>query len=327
MAQERFSVAMCTYNGARYIQEQLDSIAAQTRLPDELIICDDRSIDETPGIIARFAARAPFSVHCHINEKTIKSTENFAQAIRLCTGDLIALSDQDDVWRPRKLECLTAAFAAAPAAAAVNSDAEIVDAGLRGLGQRLWENIDFTPTGQRAAESGRMIDILLKHNVVTGATLAFRASYRDLILPIPPSCFHDTWIALLLAAVADWAIIRDSLVLYRQHAHNQIGGGKRSILKALDNTGAVYAAEARYCRSARQRLLSFPNLFVNAGALKKLQAKVSHLEARASLPRSPLQRWPIVLRESTAGRYHLYSNGWMSAIRDLWRDSDGEADR
>jgi glycosyltransferase involved in cell wall biosynthesis len=315
--EEKISIALCTYNGARYLQEQLDSIAEQTRLPDELVVCDDGSTDETPEIIARFAARAPFAVRSHRNEKNLGSTQNFAKAIGLCAGELIVLSDQDDVWMPRKLERLAAAFAAEPRPAAVNSDAELVDAQLRGTGRRLWENVGFTPVGQRAAENGRLIDVLLGHNVVTGATLAFRASYRDLILPIPENCVHDAWIALLLAAVADWAIIRESLVLYRQHADNQIGGGKRSLRKALSNTSAVYAQEAGCLDSALQRLRSFPCLLIKAGALEMLLAKIAHLKARASLPRFLLKRWPIVFRELAAGRYRLYSNGWKSVIRDL----------
>src|SRR5688572_14133745 len=100
----KFSVAMCTYNGARYLKEQLDSFTVQTRLPDELIVCDDGSSDETCQIVSTFAASAPFTVRLEVNQQTLGSTQNFAKAIQLCRGDLIALCDQDDVWLPGKLD-------------------------------------------------------------------------------------------------------------------------------------------------------------------------------------------------------------------------------
>src|SRR4051794_15860948 len=95
-----FSVAMCTYNGARFIGAQLASVAAQTRTPDELIVCDDRSTDETVAIVQKFADSAPFRVRLHVNEENLGSTKNFERAVSLCEGDLIALCDQDDVWLP-----------------------------------------------------------------------------------------------------------------------------------------------------------------------------------------------------------------------------------
>ncbi|MCA1556539.1 MAG: glycosyltransferase, partial [Acidobacteria bacterium] len=85
----KFSIALCTYNGARYLPAQLDSIAAQTLLPDELVICDDCSTDETRDVITSFAARAPFAVRLYVNEVNLGSTKNFEQAISLCTGDII----------------------------------------------------------------------------------------------------------------------------------------------------------------------------------------------------------------------------------------------
>src|SRR5690242_1846918 len=104
MKRLRISVAMCTFNGARFLPEQLESITAQTRLPDELVICDDRSADESLEIIRAFLDRPPFTVRLEINERNLGSTKNFEKAIGLCQGEIIALADQDDVWFPQKLE-------------------------------------------------------------------------------------------------------------------------------------------------------------------------------------------------------------------------------
>lgn len=100
---ENVSVVMCTYNGARYLREQLDSILAQTYPIHELIVQDDGSTDGTEAIVAEYAARHPFIRFCRNRaEKGVNG--NFYSAMRLATGDLIAISDQDDIWEPRKIE-------------------------------------------------------------------------------------------------------------------------------------------------------------------------------------------------------------------------------
>jgi len=91
------SVAMFMFNGSRFVVEQLTSIAAQTRSPDELRICDDCSSDETTEVVAAFARTVPFPVYLQVNKQNLALTQNFERAISLCKGDLIALSGQDDV--------------------------------------------------------------------------------------------------------------------------------------------------------------------------------------------------------------------------------------
>src|SRR5437879_6214343 len=123
----RLSIAMCTYNGARFLKEQLDSIASQTCSPDEVIVCDDHSSDGTVQVIERFASGAPFPVKLQVNETNLGSTKNFEKAIGLCQGEVIALADQDDVWSSIKLERLIAAFESDPNLGLVFSDAQLVD--------------------------------------------------------------------------------------------------------------------------------------------------------------------------------------------------------
>src|SRR6201999_469319 len=100
----RLSVALCTYNGERFLPQQLASMANQTRPPDELIVCDDRSSDRTIDIVREFAASAAYPVRIFENESNLGSAANFERAIRLCEGNLIALSDQDDIWYPIRLQ-------------------------------------------------------------------------------------------------------------------------------------------------------------------------------------------------------------------------------
>src|SRR5947208_26587 len=94
----RISIAMCTYNGAAHVEEQLRSFSGQTRLPDEVVVCDDRSSDDTMLLLEPFSRTAPYPLRIHRNDENLRSTKNFERAVSLCSGDILALSDQDDVW-------------------------------------------------------------------------------------------------------------------------------------------------------------------------------------------------------------------------------------
>ena len=318
----RFSVAMCTYNGARFVAEQLASVAAQTRPPDELVVCDDRSTDGTVALVEAFAARAPFPVRLHVNERNLGSTRNFGCAVALASGDLIALSDQDDVWRPEKLERLAARFAARPEVGLVFSDAELVDEGLRPLGRRLWEGVGFGPREQRLVRRGRALDVLLPGWHVTGATLAFRADFVKLVLDIPEdlALIHDGWIALLVSAVSAADFVEEPLIDYRQHARQQVGvaekpAGESGVAAAARRVN-TYGELIRTAERARARLAAWGGREA-LRSVAQLDARLKHLRARAGLPASALGRVPPVLRELLTLRYHRYSAGARSALKDL----------
>src|SRR6266581_2981469 len=191
MNKMRLSVAMCTYNGARFLPEQLESIAAQTRLPDELVVCDDGSKDQTVETIKAFAERAPFSVRLEINETNLASTKNFEKAISLCKGDIVALSDQDDVWKPRKLSVLEKTLEEHPEAGYVFSDAELVDVAGRPLGRTLWNTIRFRGSVLRGFSGSRQVAVLLRRAAAQGAATAFRSKLKSVLLPISPHFGHD----------------------------------------------------------------------------------------------------------------------------------------
>lgn len=98
------SVAMATYNGGRYLLEQLQSLASQIRPPAELVVTDDVSTDDTLAILAEFSQTAPFPVRVYVNTQRLGFRANFMRVTSLCSSDIIAFCDQDDVWRPDKLE-------------------------------------------------------------------------------------------------------------------------------------------------------------------------------------------------------------------------------
>src|SRR3954447_12057972 len=149
------SIAMCTYNGAPFLRAQLDSLLAQRRLPDEVVICDDASNDETVQILEDFSQTAPFHVRLSLNRSNLGVIKNFENAIGACTGDIIFLCDQDDVWRADKIESVARIFESCPRTGLVLSDAELVDCNLVSIGKRLFSELGFTPRMQRLAAAGK----------------------------------------------------------------------------------------------------------------------------------------------------------------------------
>jgi glycosyltransferase involved in cell wall biosynthesis len=314
----RIVVAMCTYRGEQYLDEQLRSIAAQTRPPDGMVIVDDDSRDGTVAMARSFAARAPFPVQVVENPENVGFIRNFGNAIRLANGDVVVLADQDDVWLDSKLEAIEEAFREQPDAAAVFSDAELVDRALRPLGARLSEAVAFSPDQQRLAREGRMFEVLLRGNVVAGATLAFRSEYRELLLPLSDEVEHDAWIALLLSAVAPVSYIARPLILYRQHGGNQIGAGRLSLPERVRRARRQRVEGLGRQRTRNLQVLErLSRIPLSAEKADLLQQAIDHLEVRSGLSERRTERVVPVLREIATGRYRQMSRGLVSACRDL----------
>lgn len=312
------SVAMCAYNGDRFLHDQLESIAGQTRLPDELVICDDGSTDESMGIIGTFTRRAPFPVRTHVNEKNLGSTKNFEKAISLCRGEMVALADQDDIWKPQKLAMIYTALQENPEAGYVFSDAELIDEYGVATGRRLWES-----SGEFV--SSMQVGILLRQAVVTGATMAFRASLASVIVPFSPYFVHDYWISLIASAVGSYGVpINEPLIQYRQHGGQQIGPGKRLLLERVRRAKQAAALQRERdslgLRDLRDRLLvavasGWP---CNASDIALVGEKVEHCSCRAAAHCTRgIARLRMVIAEALTGRYGRFSNSWQSIVEDM----------
>ena len=330
MREMKISAAMCTFNGAEFLRAQLESILAQTRIPDEIVICDDGSSDETRPMLTDFAAESPVPISLKFNQQNLGSVKNFEKAITLCNGDVIALCDQDDVWRHDKLESIEHTFRQTPAAGLVFSDAEIVDEDLTSLNQRMWDLVGFDAHKRKLVRSGRALEVLIPGWTVTGATMAFRSDFVKLCLPIPDdiAMIHDGWIALTIAAVAEVVAIEEPLIKYRQHERQQIGAPART-QNAAESAGRMQALETAFRRRnssadlhkilarLEERLLTQGAGYNTRDALSLIGDYSFHLNVRANLPRNRLNRLPRILRELVTRRYHEYANGFKSAAKDL----------
>jgi glycosyltransferase involved in cell wall biosynthesis len=316
------SVALCTYNGERHLPEQLRSIAAQDRLPDEVVISDDRSTDRTPAIAEQFAAHAPFPVRLVVNGRNLGPTKNFERAIGMCAGDIIVLSDQDDSWFGDWLQVTEDALAQRPDAGALFADADLVDENLNPLGYRLWDSAYFNCKLRRQFDAGNAFEALLAHNVVTGATMAFRSRYRRLVLPIPSLWIHDGWIAILIAAVANMICANHPLIQYRQHAAQQLDAAMRTLAAHFANTRAddnqeKYRAMPEQYRLVYERLKASLGAGLAPGIDHLLQQKIRHMDRRAGLARARSWRVPAIAGELALNRYARFGYGWKGALRDL----------
>lgn len=312
----RTSIAMCTYNGARFLPEQLASIRAQTLQPFEMVVCDDGSTDETPALIEQFASEASFPVRWVRNERNLGSTKNFEKAISLCTGELIALCDQDDRWRPRKLEVLTAVMGIRPSLVGVFSDADLLDERGEELDGSLWNSIQFKTQDARAFARDQTL-FLLQRPLVTGACFLFRSNLRDVFSPIPHEWTHDMWIALCLSTCGSLCALNDKLIAYRLHNTQQLG------IRTLTKAEALR-------RSKEERLLfqtaTADRLFQAADKLQRLGAtlpsirysrrKAAYMKRRAHvLKGSRVSR--IVSGLQLLGGHFQFGLGLVSYLRDF----------
>jgi glycosyltransferase involved in cell wall biosynthesis len=320
----RISIAMTTYNGSAFVSEQLESFAAQTRLPDELVVCDDCSSDDTVQKLEAFAARAPFEVRIEQNPRNLSTTPNFGKAVGLCSGDVVFLSDQDDVWRPAKIETLAGALAADPDAGIAFSNGRVVDPQLQPLGHTLWDAVWFRPGERAKIRAGRATEVFVRHVVAAGSTLAIRSAYRDLYLPFPDlhDC-HDAWLSFLIASVAGVRIVDENLIDYRVHGANQFGLRRLGLSEQVGRarwqleTG-IFRHGVRFFTGVRERLVANPRHLPDPRTLALVEQKILHCRRRDEMSARLLSRLPVILSETLSGRYWRFSYGFKSVAQDIW---------
>lgn len=231
---------MTTFNGSEYLKAQLDSILHQTLPPDELVVCDDRSSDRTVEILENFAKSAPFAVRIIQNPVNLGYIKNFGNAISACTGDLVFLCDQDDVWRKDKIELFVGrAFDLTEKPALLFSDAILIDNQGKQIGISLRKSLKIPQIHVDPEE-------LLSRNIVTGATCAINRPLinRLDIAAMPKSVPHDYSLALLAWVIGNVVSLDEALISYRIHENNQIGV-RFGIIKKL--TKALRPSDTRYC--------------------------------------------------------------------------------
>ncbi len=313
------SVALATYNGARYVAEQVRSVLAQVPAPMQLVVADDGSTDGTLDIVRSVAADYPATTLTVLLPEAapLRVAGNFARAIAATTGDLVALSDQDDRWHAGRLAALVARFDAEPDVIFVHHDAQLVDAAGEALGERLLDWLRVGRDERQLLTSGRALAAFIRRNTATGATVIFRRSLADQALPIGAGWIHDEWFAVIAAAQGASRLDERALVDYRQHGSNEIGVSRPTlgylVRRMIEPRGDRYAWLSERSDALVARL---EDLGITGAPLELARRKAAFERARAAYPASRLARVPAVLarRRDYA---QLSSQGRVDILRDL----------
>lgn len=222
----KMSVALCTYNGDLYLCEQLASIAAQTRQPDELVVCDDGSTDGTLSILEKFAKNAAYPVHIVRNTNNLGVVANFQQAVKMCAGELTSLADQDDVWLPDKLK---------------NAEIEFLNnmnpENLLYCTRLQYVDSNLEPLGFSSIPHAICFENAITENIATGCTIVFGSELKKHFLNADASdmAMHDWWLYLVATTFGKTAFDPVPSIAYRQHGKN-VAGWKPRPIKLIHRT-------------------------------------------------------------------------------------------
>lgn len=312
------SVALCTYKGARFIRDQLQSILEQSMPVTEVVIGDDGSDDDTVAVALRAAddLGQAAKVRVAFTSRVGGVAQNFERTLAACTGDLIALSDQDDVWHPDRVERAVARFRERDDLLMLAADARIVDANGVATGGSLLGQLRVSAGEADLIRSGHGFDVLVRRNVATGATAMLRRSLLTKALPIPQGWIHDEWLAIVASAFGGFELLAEPLIDYRIHGGNQIGVAeptlRRRIGKMLEPRGDRLVSLASRSVALAERVLAME---VPAEVRSRAMAKRAFEERRAAYPANRAVRVGHVLR--TRGYRVLSSQGTLDIARDL----------
>lgn len=273
------SVIMATFNGESWLGEQLQSIALQTRAPDELIVSDDGSTDQTVEIVQRFSASAPFPVHL-IEGPRQGHAENFWAATKGCSSDLVSWCDQDDVWFPKKLE-ISEATILATNAAVVSHSATVTDEFLTPLHRRFPDHRSTIVLDRLEGNPWQVFSgftVLLRRDVLKTIEWEHRPLSHQSGVPMGP----DHALSLVTFASAKRALLSEPLAFYRQHSRNLAGAPRALSLRGsmkigLDEYRADATCARNYLEFLRRCGVSGPE------AVRYFEALITRCDRRADI--------------------------------------------
>lgn len=318
------SVTVCTYNGAAHIAEQLDSLLAQSCLPEQIIIADDASTDGTATLVENFVRRAQalgIAVEYFRHPVNVGFVANFSHALRRASGEVVFLCDQDDVWHLDKLATMLAAFEKRPELTLLHADARLVGDNLVDLGASLFQALQLTRGELDLIHAGRAFDVLIRRSAATGATLALRRELIEVALPVPEGWIHDEWLAMIASIVGVVDVLERPVIDYRQHGGNQIGARPRTLADRWNDLvrprGAMFMKEVARMQALERWLAQHEGA---AEAYSMVTRRITHFQARLAMDiRRHIGRLPAIARQWREGNYALFSNGGRSALRDFMR--------
>lgn len=271
------AIVMGTYNGARFLEEQLASIVSQTYADWHLLIRDDGSTDETPTLLERAAATDSRIEVVHDTQGNLGPALNFSALCEIAKARGFAylfFADQDDVWNSDKIARSLAALQAEEERAGsnlpllVHSDLVVVDEHRRLIADSLmrYKHIHHVVTDP--------LRTLLVQNFVTGCSAACNRALLDVAAPVPPvAIMHDYWFALCAAAFGRLLYVSSSTAEYRQHSGNQLGAKRRTLIPT--------PSRGRYLRAWREGVAWFERRIGQAHALSEVSTRHAYVDVQA----------------------------------------------
>lgn len=217
--QQLVSVVLCTYNGALYVAEQLDSILQQTYAHLEVVIADDASTDNTYGLLKKFAERDP-RIRLYRRETNAGYNINFSEACSKTTGAFIAIADQDDIWAPQKIETLLKKITSHDSIVLVHS----ISARFEEQGKPHLRSLRLVNYFR-----GNDIRLFFLSNFISGHNMLFRRSLLEQALPFPPHVYYDWWLAAQACVLGRIEAVEEIHVWHRMHGQNATGGAKPKV--------------------------------------------------------------------------------------------------
>ncbi|GAB0155137.1 hypothetical protein CHRYSEOSP005_03970 [Chryseobacterium sp. Alg-005] len=237
----KVSVALCTYNGEQYLSDQLDSIMNQTVLPDEIIICDDRSTDTTIEILNAYQSKFPEIFKIFVNENNLGFVKNFEKAIYLCSHEVIIISDQDDIWEQDKVSKTVHFFENNAGFDGVFHDLKLMDEETTLPSYLNWKNISHETIKKEIREGELFTALVVKGSFILGCCLAIRKEALKKYELKDFQVAHDYFIVQKLSMKNTLGFIPQSLSSYRLHS-NQVYGLR---YKSEDTSEQTEASESR----------------------------------------------------------------------------------
>lgn len=265
---KRISVALATYNGEKYIEAQLLSIFKQSMPVDEIIVYDDCSKDHTLDIIKRYTLQDELNVKVFKSDTNVGYIKNFAKALKMTSGDIIFLCDQDDVWEQNKVQKILQVFNEQPHTICVNTSFTYMNEVENSIHKEHQGN-NYGMCWQKTQQGYYhqiTIEEIMFHNISMGCTMAFTSKLRDIYLSkstyLAP---HDWELNFIAATQQGLFFLNEPLMKYRIHEHNTTGNDK------LNKQNSVYASERE--KNAATLLCYVKNLFPYINNLSKEEQK------------------------------------------------------
>lgn len=315
----KISIALCTFNGEKYIQEQLESLLNQTHQPDEIIISDDGSTDNTVKIVQDILEKSSIHYILYQQSPSLGVFKNFEFSLSQCNGDLVFPCDQDDIWKSNKIEAHLEVHQLHPNVHLVYSNADVVFEKIDHFLYPLWPSKSIQDQSYSSINN-----LLYKGKSIAGFCLSIRQAFLKSLFPFPEGIYHDDW--MVCCASLDQGIygLYESLAYYRQHGNNVVGivrGNKLSYWKSLFTNVKFYVDSHRYIYKRHQKMfaaLKKREIFKAYLDINRLQWTLNLYEAKSCLPENRFIHNNILLFKNLSNGSYQSQHGFLGYLKDCY---------